>query len=241
MPYLYQAVLKLASVTNIPADDALNVFHFVDPASSAFDPVAAENIWAALTDFCNNVPSGGASDLASYLGEQITRAAGGCEVLVYGKDDFDGAVPFSSPQYSNVITLDAAAAGSTLPAEVAMAISFHGDLDGIQETAVNPSPPPAIIRPKARRRGRVYLGPLMDAAGTEDPTSHDLLPSSAFRNVCTGIMVDLAAAANAANLDWSVYSRADGASYPVVGGWLDYAFDTQRRRGTAPIARSLWP
>jgi len=37
-----------------------------------------------------------------------------------------------------------------------------------------------------------------------------------------------------------VWSRTDEAVYPIVGGYVDYAFDTQRRRGQAPVARQSW-
>jgi hypothetical protein len=40
--------------------------------------------------------------------------------------------------------------------------------------------------------------------------------------------------------NWAVYSRRDNAGYLVSNGWVDDAFDIQRRRGVSALVRSLW-
>ena len=39
---------------------------------------------------------------------------------------------------------------------------------------------------------------------------------------------------------WVLWSRANNAMFNVVGGWVDNAFDTIRKRGNAPTARTTW-
>jgi hypothetical protein len=40
-----------------------------------------------------------------------------------------------------------------------------------------------------------------------------------------------------AGLSHAVWSSADDTAYPVIGAWMDNAFDTQRRRGVDATAR----
>jgi hypothetical protein len=42
-----------------------------------------------------------------------------------------------------------------------------------------------------------------------------------------------------ANIGYGVYSKVDGLFTPIVQFWVDNAFDTQRRRGSAPSARQI--
>jgi hypothetical protein len=114
---------------------------------------------------------------------------------------------------------------STLPPELAICVSFRAAL----ASGVN----------AARRRGRVYIGPLSDNAreGGGDPQV-----ASAARIALAQDADDLLTASNAsADWSWGVYSRTDGILRPVVAGWVDDAFDVQRRRGLEPTTRSTYP
>lgn len=109
-------------------------------------------------------------------------------------------------------------AGVNLPEEVAVCMSY---------TALAP---PGTIR--ARRRGRIYLGPLNTTAlafGTE---------SSAQQHVNAGLITAINGAADAfageltaVSATWCMYSKTDSAAHPIVQVSVDNAFDTQRRRG----------
>lgn len=110
--------------------------------------------------------------------------------------------------------------GSNLPNEVAVCLSYH-----------------AAAPITARRRGRLFIGPLhttaMQGAGTAEPRVNDTL---------RGLLASSAEAMlpSAASRDWVVHSPTAGASATVTGGWIDNAFDTQRRRGTDPTDKELW-
>lgn len=123
-------------------------------------------------------------------------------------------------------TLAAISPGTTaLPDEVAMCVSFKA-------TAASGEPP-------ARKKGRIFIGPLnTTAAGT---TTNGNRPSAACISALQGAgSVLLAASIAATTWEWQVYSRVDDAGHPVVAGWVDNAFDTQRRRGVAPTSRSTF-
>nr|CRY96437.1 hypothetical protein [uncultured prokaryote] len=109
--------------------------------------------------------------------------------------------------------------GAQLPTEVAVCLSFYKD------------------RNIPRSRGRLYIGPLTIA------TSSNGRPGAALTTaLLTGAteLVDLTTAPGS-EAAWAVYSVADGLAKNITDGWVDNAFDTQRRRGDAPTARETFP
>jgi len=125
----------------------------------------------------------------------------------------------------------------SLPNEVALAVSFHGDLSAVGEFGSGGT------RPRARRRGRVFIGPLWDGTSASS-SGNPARPSATF-------MEDLRLAADrlmilsddATTWKWVVPHAAESAgwtSVPVIGGWVDNEFDTQRRRGLVATTRSTF-
>lgn len=97
---------------------------------------------------------------------------------------------------------------------------------------------PASGDPQARRRGRIYIGPLASTAITNGT-------SSAFSQISGTVRADLAAAAailadQSEPHQWAVYSTVDNVARQIVGGWIDNAVDTQRRRGRRATIRNNW-
>jgi len=123
------------------------------------------------------------------------------------------------------LALGGATGTGSFPPELAICMSFEGARQA------------GMLQ--ARRRGRIYLGPLATAAASGP-------------NIATGIRTSIALAGEnlltaslaAAGWAWGVYSRVetvgDGFT-PVTNGWVDDAFDVQRRRGLAPLSRTLFP
>lgn len=118
--------------------------------------------------------------------------------------------------------LSSAPNGASLPAEVAMCLSFQAPkLSGV---------------PQARRRGRIYIGPLggsiIDGAGR---------PTTGLVDGIRNAGATLAAASIASTTwKWAVFSRVNGTAAEVTSGWVDNAFDTQRRRGIAASSRNTF-
>lgn len=111
--------------------------------------------------------------------------------------------------------------GASLPPEVAFCLSFQA--------------PRQSGQPQARRRGRVYIGPIANSGlGT------DGRPASAFLTTIGTAFDDLLEASEA-SAAWAlaVYSRANAAAIEVVNGWYDNEWDTQRSRGRAATVRTI--
>jgi len=129
-----------------------------------------------------------------------------------------------APVWDVAWNLTSAPAGGPQASEVALCLSFQGDrVSGVEQ---------------ATRRGRIYLGPLDTTVVDTDGR-----PASAF-------VTKLAEAGNTLRLEvlsatpsvlWCVYSPTLETMTPVTNGWVDNAFDIQRRRGLAPSSRLTFP
>ena len=106
----------------------------------------------------------------------------------------------------------------SLPTEVALCLSYATTDDPDKATS-------------GRYRGRIYLGPLNTTGG--------LRPSSGIIGYALAFGQALAAIGTAGNTTWVMYSRADNATRKIESIWVDNAWDTQRRRGAAPTARTV--
>lgn len=117
--------------------------------------------------------------------------------------------------------LTASPAGTTdLPSEVAVCLSFAGA--------------PEAGVPPARRRGRVFLGPWTVGDAIDGDTG---LVVAALR---TSIANAAATLTNDDDVHWAVYSPTDDVATQVTHGWVDNAFDIQRRRGLQPTLRTTF-
>lgn len=171
----------------------------------------ATNIHAALTTFWTVAPPG-RNIVGSSISAYVQRLV---TVRYYDMSTGEPRVP--TPL---TFTLPTAAGTSNVPFEVAVVGSFKGA-------------PPVT----ARRRGRIFIGPI--TTGPISPAT-SALPCSVdpgFRQDVTGSMKRLA---EAPAVDWCIYSPTTGEYVPIVGGWVDDAFDTQRRRGNDATARTTW-
>lgn len=102
---------------------------------------------------------------------------------------------------------------STLPAEVALVLSFQAELESGQVAA--------------RRRNRVYLGPFGEEANAVQGRPADELVQCL---IFSGKQL-IQASSDSLRWTWVVYSPTTDEAYPVNNGWVDNAWDTQRRRG----------
>jgi hypothetical protein len=110
--------------------------------------------------------------------------------------------------------------GTGIPEECAIVLSFYAD------------------RNLPRRRGRLYIGPLDTgsmSAGTDGITRPALEARSAIRRGAINVLN------TSQPVGWSVVSQTNASSHLVTAGWVDDAFDTQRRRGPDASSRILFP
>jgi hypothetical protein len=120
-----------------------------------------------------------------------------------------------------VTTADISIGGTALPSEVAYCASFKA-------AAVSGEN-------QARRRGRVYLGPLAVSAIGAGVLGDR--PNNGFRDAVSVAMQGLLDDSGNAGWQWAIWSTMDSEAYPVTAAWHDNAWDTQRRRGPDATAR----
>jgi hypothetical protein len=83
-----------------------------------------------------------------------------------------------------------------------------------------------------RRRGRLYIGPFSGGVVS------NARPQPTIRTEMVGLGQALASVGTASNTTWVMYSQRDNAYAKIEVVWCDDAWDTQRRRGVEPSART---
>lgn len=110
----------------------------------------------------------------------------------------------------------------TMPTEVAICLSFQAEaVSGL---------------PQSRRRNRVYLGPI----SSDQFTGSGRIGASTVSDIVGSAILLLDASNAATEWTWAIYSPTDGTGADVNNGWVDDAWDTQRRRGLAALTRNTW-
>lgn len=185
-----------------PEDAVTNTWHFEN--SSPYEDI--DNVRDMLYDFYN-VQAPNAPSIISdfYSGLSLT---GAWSLKAYALEDDKPRAPVKTWTGNQEFGQSA-----ILPTEVALVFSFQA----AQESGLT----------QRRRRNRVYLGPFKaDSNDADGRPESDLVATMLFAG--TELMK---ASANSFRWDWHVYSPTQDAHYPVDNGWVDNAWDTQRRRG----------
>jgi hypothetical protein len=205
-----RAMVVIKNRNNLPEDAVVNTFHFSGTTAKDDDSIPAR-----LIAFYNTVAPSAVNSVGYYLSNMLSRAANSAEVRVYDMGDAKPREPAVTKW-----ALDDLGGSSWFPNEVAACLSFYAG------------------RNIPRRRGRIYIGPLSTNAGEADLTAGDMRLTTDFRN--TLVLAAGALRSPTAGSSWCTHSTVDGGYYPVTAGWVDNAFDTQRRRGKDPTARTLF-
>jgi len=210
-----QVIIPPKSV--VTDDQVVNTFAFignetaVNMALLAFDML--EQLYA-------NTPTTGTKSIADWLSPalDVTQA----RVKFFDLSDPSPRVPILDEPFT--IATPSTGTTASMPAEVSLVATFYA----LAESGV----------PVQRRRGRSFMGPWSALAnGTTANT-----PSRPHADLQNDLALSFETLMEVSNADcsWGVYSRADGVVRPVVGGWVDNAWDTQRRRGVSATNRVTW-
>lgn len=151
----------------------------------------------------------------------------------YLSNDFSGAVVehrwyrLTDPQPRvpvRVTTPHTLVTGSDrLPSEIALCASYHGTYSS--------------GTPNARKRGRFFFGPLATATNTGSTGR----PTSALRTALKDAMAGIKSFSDLDNdWTWVQYSPTGDLTSTVTGGWVDDAWDVQRRRGQPVTSKTTW-
>jgi len=193
------------------------------PAASADSEDLVMNTWHFdITDAHtegNCTPVANALDtfytsLITLLNTSITWTNG--RIKMY---DLSESTP-RAPIYDQPFVISGTPSASWLPAELAVCLTYQAvPLSGVRQS---------------RRRGRIYLGPWSSAANS---TTSGTISSSTYTPVATAATALLVASDSAAGWAWIVHSETASGNSVVDNGWVDNAWDVQRRRGTDATVR----
>lgn len=211
----YRAQVTLPYVTGLPRDVAINTFTFAIEDTLAGAPEVTD----AIVSFYNLIQDPGPTTnvLSDYLSAYIDRSTDACTIEYYDWEAPLGSSAVTTAQFTLLPTPEDA----SLPFEVAVCTSF------VAQTAPGPV---------ARRRGRVYIGPLTVGATSaldDQPARVD----DALQRVLVAATQSLT---DTDGVDLAIWSRVDEAAKLVTGGWVDNEFDTQRRRQVEASSRLTW-
>lgn len=212
--YVVQVILEAKSL--LPEDAVMNTLAFRTPGADA--PLERGTIDLRIVAAYNQNNGNWGKDLSG----KTTRK-------LYQADDLG---ELGSPVDEQSSTHLIVGTAEPMPAEVALCLSFHGNLTDVPEEGAG------ATRPAARHRGRIYVGTFDRTCNEAATTTNRSRPTTAVRTNLLAMANSLKAITN--GVEWCVHSHKNNAWYPVTGGWVDDAWDTQRRRGPAATARTAF-
>jgi hypothetical protein len=109
-----------------------------------------------IESFLNN-PTGVGANLGSLMATEMNRAPGACSIEWYDVTGHLAGMPSGSPFRVDTFTLAGAEGGGSLPPGCCILIAYRADYGTDIEHAPG-------TRPRARDRGRIYFGPIANAA-----------------------------------------------------------------------------
>lgn len=193
----YYAQAILAAQTGETADANVNTFAFIGPA--VFTPTEGQFITDSIEAFY---------EACIAIGALRGRTQAGHVVKIY-------AATTAAPNYpidENGFAFAGVPNPADLPLEVQLCASYANDS--------------ATIVPRARRRGRIYIGGWGEASnGVARPstTAYEGL-AAAYATYCDTINAE-------ADFTAAVWSRSNSSLYAIERVWCDDEWDTMRSRG----------
>lgn len=205
-----RCLVTVPTVTAIPRDSITNSWHFGE--SVAVNPALCLTITTELAKFYET--------WKTYRSLHMDWV--NASVKWYRLED---PIP-RAPILESSLGLTTTKAANSAAHELALCLSYQGD----KQSGV----------PSARIRGRIYLGPF----GT---VAHDGIKARPDNGLIAAVVAGASAFSTTSDgstsWGWVVHSTVDpapSANVDVTKGWVDDEWDIQRRRGTAPSARTLW-
>lgn len=209
----YRAQVVFPYFSNLPTDVWTNTLHFTTAT-----PIPIEDCADAITPL-----------LSTFYDAIYTEMGGMASYCVPANAHvnwYDLAAPPPRVPLTRPLSVTVTAGLTSIPTECSIVLSFQGD--------------PVSGQPQARRRGRIYLGGLVQAAFTASGAATFPTINAALRTAI-GLQAEaLRDAAALALCRWAVWSTTDELPVVITNGWIDNTPDTQRRRGVDPSSRTLW-
>jgi hypothetical protein len=217
-----------------------------DPPSFTLDfatttgPMTTTDAGELLTVVKNSmtaIPTGGTHSPSAWYSGVISRVANSGTIKVYDVSAHLDGSPAGSPVATGVFTPSAKLSVNSLPEGLAIAITEQAPYGTDVEFAPG-------SRPRARDRGRIYMGPLDATATTTDANGAGVVASSPTTDFLQWIKsIALKTLTTSANAFWlGVWSRVGGWVKQLAQAYIDNRPDYIRLRadqGTSRTAISL--
>lgn len=239
MTSLLLARVEFPHTSGLPEDSAFMDLTIRDVADVVVDTgplVVTQAIDGLFND--THTTGGAPHNIAEFISGAVERSALACKVKYYDITAHLSGTPVGSPVAVDSFTLLGSETNNALPREVSCVVTLRGeDWDQVAVSTPGGAPgPEGDVRPRQRRTGRVYVGPLNTSTLAND-TNH----RSYVSDVCRGALLNgffyFQTELVAAGYQLEVWSRKNASTYPCVRVEVDDAFDIQRRRGEDATVR----
>lgn len=221
---ILRGTVVLNKVSGKPEDAVRNVWHFETIGVPASED--REAVGEALTQFYEDAAAQFGTNVSAQFNAHRVEIA---TVTPNGPGAGNDVVSPIQRVYPFTTVL---LGGAALPNECAVALSFQGDVSGDQEES-------GTTRPRSRKRGRVFLGPMSVGTRVLEGGSDEPIVSVPAREAILDAYDAMHnyLAVSRPNLRHVVYSRVSGTASHVVQVRVDNEFDTVRSRGRKPSLR----
>jgi len=220
MTFPYHATVTFEAVSGNPRDRVVNSFAF--DADAAILSADADTLATRLETFYHTLSAPGIHPIDYYFSPALSRVVKPI-LRIYPLDGHLDGSASGSFSFARTFANNLTAPGNVtpLPSECAIVLSFHASYGLDVEFAPG-------ARPRARDRGRIFLGPLNLGCQVTSANSNSIVSAQC--------MSDIANAAKtlrdgSATTRWSVWSRRNQRMTAITTVSVDEAMDSQRRRG----------
>lgn len=208
--------------TGLPHDVFVNSFIFRNTQQPSVES-AEGRAMDCVKDFYSTVKSGSLDATASVnhiiglMASYVTRWTQKCYDLGNPPGD---RVPIER-EYTGTDFPARGSSGTPLPAELSVVLSLQTAYTG------------------PWGRGRLYMGPF-NTISADVPANYGGVSVTKATRDRLALQAGWLALGNGRDMEWCVYSGAKNRMQRVTGGWVDDAWDVQRRRGHEPTMRQNW-
>lgn len=198
------------SATQLPSDSIVNTTHWVGSLSDL------DNIRDILVDFYAVEAPDAPSTIINYM--SLGAITGNVTIKIYDREDDKPRIPV---EIFEADLSEGVGAEDALPAECALVVSYQASrIAGL---------------PQNRRRNRFYLGGFGITANDNGRVADGLVATVLFAG--KEMLNAASASVDKSIVVWSGFYEA---AYTISDGWVDNAWDSQRRRGLDSTARGAF-
>ena len=245
MASIHNAYVKVTVPSLDPDDDPMSIGFAYRTIAVGGISSDTEFLVDNVPNFLNTAGAGASQAMSQWLAPSLDRGTNHCRVDVYDVGSALNGSAHGSPVDSGTFTLAAAGSVNGLPQGVAACISYRADYGTDVEFGAPTGVETGHLRPRARDRNRIYVGPLLLPAVSSLGPSGRCTFTSQFITDCLHNLHQILVI-NSTEIDdptssWglSVWSRKGAFMKGITEFWMDDRPDYQRRRSDPGVKTFL--